>query len=67
MKEINYSFGDCDVTCDMCEKSKTVDSTNYSDINDELRSEGWIIKKIDGEWLEFCCYDCYRKYKEGSE
>ena len=67
MKEIDRDFEDCSVTCDMCGKTKTVDSMDYSDINEELRSEGWIIKKIDGEWLEFCCYDCYRKYKEGSE
>jgi hypothetical protein len=39
-----------------------VDSTDFKDINEELRDNGWIIKNIDGEWCEFCSEECYKEY-----
>ena len=61
MKDSNYTFGHCDVYCDGdgCGAEEQVDGFDghppqYSDVNQELRSMGWTVKKIDGEWLDFC-------------
>lgn len=61
MKETDYDFDQCYVTCDGCGKTKTIDGTDYSDVNAELRDRGWIVRKIDNEWMDFCCMDCYKK------
>jgi len=64
-KEIDRDFDNCDCECDYCGQSETVYSTDYKEINEELRGMGWIIRKIDGEWVEFCCHECFQKYING--
>ena len=46
-KEIDRDFDNCDCECDYCGQSETVYSTDYREINKELRDMGWIIRKID--------------------
>lgn len=62
MKEVYYDFENCDVDCDECGHSAIIGSTDYTEINQELREEGWIIKCINGNWYEFCSMSCYRKF-----
>jgi hypothetical protein len=62
MKQVDYKFKSCECTCDECDYETTVDSTDFKDINQELRDNGWIIKNIDGEWCEFCSEECYKEY-----
>lgn len=62
MKEIDYDFEHCDITCDNCNKSQNIDDIDYTEINKELKMFGWVIKYIDGEWLDFCCQKCYIDY-----
>ena len=62
MKEIDRDFENCTCYCDYCMDSELVDSTKYATINKELKSYGWVIKPIDGEWKEFCCKECCEKY-----
>jgi ribosomal protein L31 len=62
MKHIDYKFENCTCVCDECDYETTIDSTNYSDINEELRDNGWITRKINGEWHEFCSEECFKKY-----
>ena len=62
MKEVNYGFKETEVECDKCGASETIDSTDYAEINQELRDNGWVIKNIKGEWCEFCSQECYENY-----
>lgn len=32
----------------------------------ELRSMGWVSRKIDGEWYDFCCQECVNEYYQKS-
>lgn len=52
----------CYVECNYCGKEDIVHEINYEDINTELRSEGWMFKKVDSEWCDFCCKECLLKY-----
>ena len=67
MKDLDYTFGHCDVYCDGkdCDVEEQIDGFDghppqYSDVNDELRKMGWIIKKENGKWVELCP-DCGEK------
>jgi len=62
MKEVLYDFDECEVTCDGCGKTRIVDEMDYREINAILREDGWLVKNIGGEWVEFCCINCYEKY-----
>lgn len=61
-KYVDYTFENCDCECDECGYNQIIDSTDYSDINKELRDDNWIIKKIDDVWHEFCSQDCYEEF-----
>lgn len=63
-KYVDYIFENCECECDKCGYSEIIDSNDYSEINRELKSNGWIIKKIDERWLEFCSEECFEKYKK---
>ena len=61
MKDLDYTFGHCDVYCDGkdCKAEEQIDGFDghppqYSDVNNELRDMGWTIKKENGEWKELC-------------
>lgn len=61
MKDLDYTFGHCDVYCDEknCGNEYQVDGFDghppqYSDVNTELKENGWTVKKENGEWKEFC-------------
>ena len=64
MKEVDYTFENCNVICDYCDREERIESTDYSTINKELKENGWVIKKIGDDWYEFCCVECYRKFME---
>jgi len=59
MKDLDYTFGHCDVYCDGkgCNAEEQIDGFDghpprYSDVNDELRGMGWTIKKENRQHLE---------------
>lgn len=35
---------------------------DWKDCQDKLKTYGWISRKIDGEWYDFCCPECYQEY-----
>jgi hypothetical protein len=65
-KNVNYGFENCDVDCDnkKCKSYELIDSCDYSDVNKEIKDMGWIIKKIDGNWYDFCCEECYKNFSK---
>ncbi len=62
MKEINRELNECVCTCDNCGQEEVMVSTYFNEINRELRYYGWITRKIDGEWKNFCCHKCLKEY-----
>jgi len=67
MKDLDYTFGYCDVYCDVkgCNATEQIDGfdgnpPSYSDTNKELRKMGWTIKKEGGNWIELCS-SCSKK------
>lgn len=67
MKDVDYRFEQCEVYCDHCDESIMIDNTDYTYINQELKENGWLVRRINGRWYEFCSKECYRNFlkKEG--
>lgn len=66
-KEENWHLQEIICECDNCNNYYEYDMVeiNYPDFKDcqeELRREGWISRKIDGFWYDFCCEECYRDF-----
>ena len=65
MLDTDSTFGTSDITCDRegCSSDFTHDGFDgHYDIVEackEARAFGWVIKKIDGEWVHYCCTGCY--------
>lgn len=62
MKYTYREFDNTDIYCDYCGHIELVEGTDFSGINKELRSRGWVIKKVNGSWKDFCCKECYQNY-----
>lgn len=58
-KYVDYTFENCECQCDECGFELIIDSTDYSDINKQLKDDNWVIKKIGDYWHEFCSEECY--------
>lgn len=61
-KYVDYVFESCECNCDECGFTNIVDSTDYSEVNKELKRDNWIIKKINDNWYDFCSPECYETY-----
>lgn len=63
-KNMNYDFENCDCDCDnpKCRSYELIDGCDYTEINNELKNMGWIIKNINGKWYDFCCKECYDNF-----
>lgn len=70
MKEVEYGMiygeGEIVCTCDQCENEYSYEFyDNYIDFADcqaEIKDEGWISRKINGEWYDFCCKECLNAF-----
>ena len=67
MKKYDRDFENIQVECDECGEQYIYDCRGCPDFKgcqNEIKSEGWISRKIDGEWHDFCCQECYEKFKK---
>lgn len=52
--------------CDNCGETYDYDFEDsypdFRDCQDELSCSGWVSRKVDGEWCDFCCKECYNEY-----
>lgn len=72
MKEVIWScfHGEGTIECqcdnDHCENEFSFEFCDgYPDFRacqEELKDEGWISRKIDNEWYDFCCEECYYQW-----
>lgn len=54
--------------CDYCANEQSVPFDDYPDFSEaqrEIEGMGWLSRKIDGEWYDFCCQECYQAWKRG--
>ena len=64
MKEVNYDLVGTIVSCD-CKKCKNISFypfTNFNKVNGRAKNNGWITRKVNGKWVDFCCEQCYDDY-----
>ena len=45
------------ITCDNCGNGFEADS--WEDAQYRMKQEGWVVRKVKGEWLNYCG-DCNR-------
>lgn len=69
MIDNDYTFGETHIYCDNtnCENELTVEGYDkhppqWDEIKGEMDSADWVSKKIGGDWLHFCCVDCYKEF-----
>lgn len=58
------------VECDQCHKTITKsfkDSHPYKAGQKAMSEKGWIARKIDEVWYDFCCDECFNKFKNGDD
>lgn len=71
-KEVQWGLihgeGNIECECDQCGRDYSYPfedgDIDFKSCQDELRSQGWSSKKINGEWYDFCCEECYKKFME---
>ncbi len=63
MFEYNSIFKKGLITCDYCGKEKVYTGAFLESI-DKMKKNGWIIIKINLEWMHFCSKKCYENFKK---
>lgn len=57
-----HGEGEIVCECDNCGSEERVEFDegypDYKEAQRELRSMGWVSRKIDGEWGDYCCTEC---------
>lgn len=68
-KDIEWGFihgeGDIICECDQCGANEVYEFENgpdFSGCQEYLKENGWVSRKIDGEWHDFCCQECLQKF-----
>lgn len=68
MKTYDRDFDSIEVECDECGLEYIYDcfgdGPDFKGCQEEIKSAGWISRTIDGEWHDFCCQECYDKFKK---
>lgn len=67
MKDVERLYGGdgtVEVYCDNshCSRKYTYDffgGLDFRDCQEEIKTVGWISRKVDDEWYDFCCKECY--------
>ena len=61
MSDYDKDFG---FECDVCGQTVGGDPYDFEESLELRKREGWINRKIDGEWLSFCSEECWESYQE---
>ena len=59
MSEFDRDWG---FTCEHCGESIGGGDYDFYESLDLKKSQGWISRKVDDEWCDFCSEDCYKEY-----
>jgi len=69
-KEVEWSRihgeGEIVCTCDQCYDEERIEfedgHPDFKAAQAELKGIGWVSRKIDNEWYDFCSEQCYYDY-----
>lgn len=50
--------------CINCDEHFESDERDFNQAWDEAKEQGFFARKIDGQWVHFCCEDCKNEYSE---
>lgn len=53
--------------CDFCDNKESILYEDYPDFRyaqQEIEDIGWFSKKVDGEWYDFCCNECWQEFRK---
>jgi len=67
---IIHGEGEIVCVCDYCSNEETIPfdcGPDFREAQREIESYGWFSRKIDGEWYDFCCEECYQAWKKTKE
>lgn len=67
MKEFDYCDGNGIVQCDACgcHNMLVIENIQCSEIECEMKDNGWLARQIGGNWYDFCSNSCfYRTFTE---
>lgn len=62
---IRYGEGEIISICDYCSESEIInfdDGPDFKLAQETLRNYGWVSRKIDEEWYDFCKEQCYYEW-----
>lgn len=70
-KEVEWSEihgeGEIVCECDKCGNTYNYEfdcGPDFRACQEEIKSQGWLSRKINNEWHDFCCEECYKKFVE---
>lgn len=55
-------FGEIICECDHCGETELIefeDGPDFKEAQNELKNLGWIARRIDNEWYDFCQDQCF--------
>jgi len=47
--------------CDSCGGSIDTECEEFSDAMSMMKEEGWSVRKVGGDWVHLCSFDCQKK------
>lgn len=50
--------------CEQCGATIGGGLYDFWESKDLMENDGWITRKVDGEYLNFCCETCLKEYRE---
>ncbi len=50
------------IICDNCKSSEILFDIDNDRTGKELLAKGWIVRKVDGQWRDFCSEDCMKEF-----
>lgn len=56
----DFDFG---FECENCGETIGGGLYDFHDSRTLMKFEGWISRKINDDWLNFCCENCLKEYR----
>lgn len=51
---IERDAGQLFAQCDHCSNAEELEADDFQEAVSEMKQDGWLITKLDGEWVHLC-------------
>ena len=48
--------------CDYCDQELETEETEFEEAREVAKDQEWLLRKKDGEWLNFCSQECVKEF-----